>query len=450
MKKKSLFARRRLVLVAGAAMNLFVTSAVSAQEVPLPDLPPLQPRLYIGDTEGQVEMDVRRRHRPAFDPVGIPIGNWRLYPSLGADVGYESNLFGDEHDPVSAALVDLRPAASFEADPSWGQMRFDASGQLTRFIDHPQANENSFTVATYTRYELGDQSMIEIGADAGQQIERRDSSGFPDGRVEPVRYFQTQVYGRASHEGGDLRLVGAVDFTRFNFQDTRALAADGTVLAVVDQDVRDQRVLRGDLRADYTLSPGISLFARGIVQSVNYRVAYIAPGVPNLDGKTYTALGGVALGGAGLLRGTIGLGYVWRDFGGGSAAPNISGLAINADVAYFATPILTLSAQASRTVEEAVLQDASGYTSTSFGVGADYELRRWLIIHANANFRYNDFRINPRTDKVFNASIGATYNVDRHVAFDGSMGYVKRNVDNDPFAASYDDFVVRVGARYAF
>lgn len=435
--------------MAGSAIAALTAPTAHAQEVPLPELPRLQPTLYVGDAEGQVELDVRRRHRPAFDPVGIPLGSWRLYPSIAADAGYESNLFGDGDDPTSAPFVELRPAAALEATPSWGQLRLDASGRFTRFIGHSQANETAFAVAGYARYDLDSDTGLEGGADFAQMIERRDSSGFPDGRVEPVRYLQTQVYGRATHQAGDLRVTGAVDYTIFNFHDTKALTADDTVSSIIDQDIRDQAVLRGDLRADYTVTPGIAVFARGVVQSIHDRIAEIAPGEPNLGGKAYTVLGGIALNGSGLVRGSIGVGYVWRDFGNASA-PNINGLAVNADIAYFATPILTLSAQASRTVEEAVLQEAAGYVSNAVGVAADYEVKRWLIVHADAGFRYNDFRVNPRTDKIFNASLGATYNVDRRIAFTGSLSYVDRSIANDPFAASYNDITVRLGARFSF
>jgi len=441
--------RRKLAFTAGCALNVVAATQAHAQEVPLPELPPLQPTLYVGDAEGQIELDVRRRHRPAFDPVGIPIGSWRLYPSIAAGFGYESNLFGDGDDPTSAPFAEVRPAAAIEATPSWGQVRLDASGRFTRFIGHSQADENAFAVNGYARYELDSDTQVEGGADFAQMIERRDSSGFPDGRVEPVRYLQTQVYGRATHQAGDLRLSGAVDYTNFNFHDTKALTADDEVSSIIDQDIRDQHVLRGDLRADYDVSRGIAVFARGIVQSVDYRIAEIAPGEPNLGGNTYTALAGVALNGAGMLRGSIGVGYVRREFGNASA-PDISGLAVNADIAYFATPILTLSARASRTVEAAVLQDAAGYVSNAVSVAADYEVKRWLIVHADAGFLYNDFRVNPRTDKIFNASLGATYNVDRRIAFDGSLAYVNRSISNDPSAASYDDVTVRVGARFSF
>lgn len=451
MTTTSTHVRPLLGLLAGAAAGLLAALPAQAQEVPLPDLPPLQQTVYVPDARGKgdVDMDVRTRRRPEFDAIGFPLGIWRLRPSVAADIGYESNPFGDARNPDSAVFAALRPAIGLDAAPSWGQLAFGASGRFVRFLNQAQANEDSYTVNAYGRYDPTGDSHIEGGANFGQRIERRDSSGFPDGRVQPVRYIQTQVFARATHQSGDLRIMGAVDYTRFNFRDTKALTSSGAVIGVIDQDLRDQHILRGTLRGDFSITPDMAVFVQGIAQSVDYRVANIAPGVPNLGGKAYTALAGVSFAGNRLLRGSIGVGYVWRQFGRGGGA-DTSGLAVKADVALFATPLLTLSAKASRSVEEAVLRDTSGYVSTAFSIGADYEVKRWLVVRAGVGYRYDNFRTNPRNDKVFDANIGATYNVDRHIAFEGRAAFVSRTVDNDPFAASYEDATVSVGIRYSF
>lgn len=416
-----------------------------AQEAPLPNLDPVA----TPSVEEGVELDVRRRHRAAFDPVGYTIGDWRLFPAVASTVGYESNLFGDEHRRAGAAYLTLEPSVSLQSDPSWGQLRLDASGQFQRFASNGHANANSFQIVAQGRRDFGGGTVGELGAEIAQVIERRDSSGFPDGRVEPVRYFEAQLYAHATHEGGRLRTLATVDYTIFNFHDTKALSADNEVIGVIDQDARDQGTLRGSLRGEYTVSPGLAVFAQGIAQTTHYRVDQEPGGSPSLGGPSYTALVGVALGSGQFIRGSVGVGYVWRSYTG-AGTRSIGGLAVNADLAYFVTPLVTLSATASRTVEEAVLQDASGYVSNAASLRADYELERWLLIHVVSSYRINAFRQNPRQDDVLDLSAGAVYNVDRHVSFGADAGYVNRRVKNDPFAASYNDFKVSATVRYSF
>jgi len=435
----------RAALVVGSIVWLSAASSASAQEVPLPPIEPIA----TPPVEEGVELDVRRRHRPEFDPIGFPVGTWRLYPAIGARVGYESNLFGDENDRASAAYASLEPSLSLQYQPSWGEVRIDADGQFTRYLSNSQANEDTYQIAPKVRRDFGGGTVAEIGGEFGQLIERRDSSGFPDGRVAPVRYVETQVYAHVSHEGGRLKTLATVDYTNFNFRDTKVLSPDGDVIGLLDQDIRDQHIFRGSLRGEYEVSPTIGVFVQGIAQDTKYRHDQVSNGIVNLGGPSYTVLGGVSFEPGQLLRGSIGVGYVWRQYKG-SATPNINGLAINADLAYFVTPLVTLSASASRTVEEAVLQDASGYVSNAASIRADYEFKRWLILHASAAYRVNDFRDNPRRDKIFELSAGADYSVDRHITFGIDAGYVDRRVDNDPFAASYDDFSVSARIKYNF
>ena len=435
---------RALYLTSALACFATAASAVRAQEATLPQLgsiatPTLEPGLAL---------DVARRHRPEFDPVGLTLGGWRLMPSVGVGVGADSNPFGVETRRRGDAFVQVEPAISAQTDSSRGEIRLDASGRFARYLDQSRANETSYRAAGYGRYAFGGDTGVEGGGEFAQLIERRDSSGFPDGRVAPVRYFQTQGWLRGRYGAGRLRALGQIDYTRFDFRDTDALDADARPIGRIDQDVRDSQTWRGTARGEYEIGPDIAAFAQVLRSAIDYRFALIAPGVPNLTGTSTTVLGGVAFGAGQLVQGSVGLGYVRRSYDA-AAVRRIHGLAVNADVRYLVTPLMTLSAAASRTVEEAVLQDASGYLSTAASVRADYELLRPLILNAGIGYRYNDFRVNPRRDRVWEASAGARYNLNRRMAVEGDASYLERSVRNDPFAPSFGQVRLFVRMRFS-
>jgi hypothetical protein len=430
-----------------AAVGLYLATGTTslAQEVALPQIEPAASPTI----ENGVELDVRRRHRPEFDPIGLPLGNWRLFPSVGGGVGFESNVFGDETNRKSDVYFQVEPAVTLQSETSHSVLKLDASGRLARFSRQSEANEDSYQVAGYGKYDFGQETVVEGGASFAQLIERRDSSGFPDGRVAPVRYHRTQFYVAGRRDFARLRLLATADYTIFNFSDTRALSASGAVIGVIDQDARDQSIIRGSFRAEYSVGPGIATFAQVVAESIDYRLKQTSAGIPNLGGKSYTALAGISLGSGQLVRGSVGVGYVWREYES-AAARSVNGLAINAELSYYLSPLLTLSATASRSVQEAVLQDASSYVSTAVGVNADYELKRWIIVHVGGSFRYDDFRDNPRTGTVYEAQAGVRYSANRRLSFNLDGNYVNRKVKNDPFAASYDDFTILAGARFSF
>lgn len=433
----------RILYLTSALVALVATGLPArAQDAALPRLG----SITIPTLEPGLDLDVARRHRPEFDPVGLTLGRWRLLPSVTAGVGADSNPFGVETRREGDAFVQAEPAISAQNTFSRGEVRLDASGRFARYIEKAQANETSYRAAGYARYDIGGDTGIEGGGEFAQLIERRDSSGFPDGRVAPVRYLQTQGWLRGRYGAGRLRALGQVDYTRLDFRDARILDVDAQPIGVIDQDVRDSHSWRGTLRGEYEVGPDIAAFAQVVRSSIDYPFDLIAPGVPNLTGTATTLLGGVAFGANRLMQGSVGLGYVRRSYDA-AAVRKIDGLAINADLRYFVTSLMTLSAAASRTVEEAVLQDASGYISTAASVRADYELLRPLILNAGIGYRHNDFRANPRRDEVWEASAGARYSLNRNLALEGDVSYLDRSVRNDPFAPSFGQVRLFVRTR---
>jgi hypothetical protein len=440
--------RARLMRLSAWGMLMPILAApAAAQESALPRLDPIGPS--IADQENGISLDVRQRVREEFTPLGIRLGTFQIFPAVALGAGYDSNLFANPNDRKSAALVQLEPSVSARSDVSNGEIRLDASGRLTRFPGNSDADETSYRLSVAGRYTVAQTTDVEAGAQREQLVERRDSSGRPDGVVTPITFLQTQAYARLRREGGKFRGLANIDYTNFDFRSTRALSPGGAIIDVIDQNARDQHSLRASLRGEYTLTTGFSLFAQGTLTRINYRLDQSAPGIPNLDGTNLTALAGVMLGQNQLIQGSVGVGYTRRSFKT-SRFSTISGVAANADLRYFLTPLVTLSFGASRSVEEAVLQGSTGFVANTLEARADYELLRSLILNAHGSYRYNDFRSSPRIDKIVEAGGGARYSANRRLGFDLDMTYIRRTVTNDAFSPTYSDVRAIVSTRYSF
>ncbi|RDE06300.1 outer membrane beta-barrel protein [Sphingomonas aracearum] len=408
----------------------------TAQEIPLPPPAPAEP-LTISDAEQAISLDVAARRRPEFDAIGVPVGAATVFPSLAVGTGFSSNLFGSETGRRSDGFVQVEPALSAQVTSARYRVRAEASARFQRFWSEPAANETAWRVGGSGGAQFG-RLLAELEADVGQQIERRDSSGYPDGLVEPVRYLQLRILGRGQYDVGRLRAIAIADYTKFDFKDTRALSPSGQILSVVNQRARDQRVLRGTLRGEYRVAPALSLFAQGTASSIDYRLDFIAPGVPNLDGSGYTALVGAAVQ-VRLLQLSAGVGYTWRDYSN-AALRRLKGTAVSAEGRYFLTPLVTLSATANRTISEAALQGASGYLNTQVTARADYELRRWAILNTRIAHRSGEFRGTARRDRVLEAGGGAEFRVNRRFSLGGDFNYLDRTVRNDPLSPSFNEW----------
>lgn len=428
-----------------AAMSLVAFPAYG-QEMAVPQLDPVPTPMV----ENGAELDVSRRHRPEFDPVGIPLaGNWRLYPSLASRLGVETNVYGAESNRDSSGFAQFEPGLAANTSFPNGDASLEASGRFQRFFNQSEADQTSYRVAGSGRYSISGNFVLEGGGNVSRLVEPRDSTGFPSGRVEPVHYQQDMVFLHGTYQSGMIRALATVDYTRFNFADTTVLSASSQPIATLDQDTRDQHILRGSLAGEIALSPALSIFAQGIASSIHFREPEISPGMPNLSGMKDTALVGITLGTSQLLRGSIGVGYVWYDYD----APvyrTIRGIAVNADVHYYVTPLVTLSAKASRTIEQAVLQQQSGgYISTTVSARADYELLRALILNIGGQYSYSKFDLQQRRDRIFGAFGGGTYHFNRWMSFELNLAYDRRHVRGDPTAPNYDDFIAMSGVRFS-
>ncbi|WP_174296494.1 outer membrane beta-barrel protein [Sphingomonas bacterium] len=420
-------------------------SSARAQQAALPVVEPV-----LGPaTDSGMTLDVARRIRPELEPVPISVGAIDIVPSLGLRGGYDSNLYAEQTAVRGEPYLQVEPGVSLRSDIDKAVIRVEATGRFARFNNQPEAAEDSYSLSASGRYAVTSQVAAEAGAQVAQLIERRDSSGFPGGRVAPVRFVESTVYGRAFLDSGAMRGFASLDVTRFDFRDTRALDATGRAIGPIDQDIRDNRVIRGSARLERRIGPALGVFVQGIVSSIDYARAQVAPGVLNFTGKSYTGLVGVAFRPGNLVEGTVGVGYFSRSYDAAVLRP-IRGVAVDAELKYYLTPLVTLTGAASRSVEEAILQNrSSGLVSTRGSVRADYELLRPLIISAGGDYYVNAFRLYPRRDKVTAAFVNARYSLSRNLTVDADVRYDRRAVDNDPLTASFTAVVGSLGLRYA-
>jgi len=432
--------------VSALSLMPIMTMPATAQESALPRLDPVGTSIV--DQEDGITLDVRQRVRDEFTPMGLRLGSFQVYPTVAVGAGYDSNLFANPTNRKGAALVQFEPSISARSDISNGEIRLDASSRLTRFPGNGDGDETSYRLSASGRYTVAQSTDLEAGAQREQLVERRDSSGRPDGVVTPIRFFQTQAYMRLRRDNGTFRALANVDYTVFDFRSTQALSSTGEIIDVINQNARDQNSLRASLRGEYMITMGLSVFAEGTGTRISYRLAQSSPGIPNLDGTNLTVIAGLMFGTNQLIQGSVGAGYIRRSFKTNRFA-TISGIAANADLRYFLTPLVTLSFIASRSVEEAVLQGSTGFIANGLELRADYELLRSLILNAHGAYRYNDFRDSPRVDKIFEAGGGARYSANRRLSFDLDMTYLRRTVKNDIFSPTYNDVRATISTRFS-
>lgn len=360
-------------------------------------------------------ISVAERPRPAYATVPIRLGALELTPQIALEAGYDDNLFAIRAPRIGDAFVRVRPRVKLARPSPNLALSLDAEFDATRYVDEASENTNDYLIAASARYTIARATIADLRLRHGRLSEERTSPDSPAGVVEPNRFTISEAFGSVAHTFNRLRVRGSLDLERRDYRDGLTPFA-----LEADQDFRDRTTLTGTAIAEYALSPSLSLFTAGSANRRNYR-ARIGP-VPARDSSGYEVAAGASFELGRLTRGSLRLGYLKQDYRAPVFA-DIEGVLVRGELAYFMTPLVTLTGKIDRSISETGIVAASGYLVTTASLRADYELLRNLIIGAQAGVERRDFRGIDRKDDRFTAEVSAVYLVSPRVALRGAYNY---------------------------
>jgi hypothetical protein len=237
----------------------------------------------------------------------------------------------------------------------------------------------------------------------------RTAEASPSGALHPVQYDLADGWIEGSKTFDRLRLTA-----RGSIQDYAYDNAEAPGGAVIDQRDQDRTESIGAGLLEYVYSPELSVLTSLTANRRQYRDA--APGEASRTSSGYEATAGASFDLASLMRGEIRAGYLQQTYEN-PAYRRVGGAALRGKVEYFLTPLTTITATASRSVEDSGLPGVAGYIAERAGVQIDHELLRNLVLGARveqAEDRYQDYS---RRDHLQTAWASATYLMNRAVSF---------------------------------
>jgi hypothetical protein len=194
---------------------------------------------------------------------------------------------------------------------------------------------------------------------------------------------------------------------------------------------------------DYAISPGLGVFSSAEVNDRDLR------GTPTLalSSDGYRSLSGVNVQFGHFVSGEIGAGYASQRFDD-SKIGTIAGPAYRALLNWSATRSLDLHLKAERIVTEASDTVAGGIRADAIQLGADYELRRDLVLSVGGTYERDKFFDQTRTDDVFSTLTELKFLINRYSYISLQHQYFQR--DSSTPSSSYDKHVMglNVTARY--
>lgn len=372
-------------------------------------------------------VSVLEHDRKDYEAVGIHAGGFTVYPKIQAQVGHTDNLRATSTNEISADYLGLTPSVDIVSN--WGRHMLAASAgaNLKRVKSYSSEDEDGWYVRGNGRLDIHGQSYATANLEAMRTYEGRSSIDYNTITLEPIPVKSYAGAARLVWQFNKVRLSGGGNYRKLDYSSVIGLV--GGLPAPVDLSSRDRTNLNGDVKLEFAISPDTAVFGQVGLGKVDYRTAL--PGRQQRDSKQVSGLLGVNFDISSLARGEIGAGYTKREYEIATFG-STSGFTTVGRVEYFPSPLMTVTANLNRSVQDAVDDignTVSGYVSTAGDVRVDYELRRNILLMAQLDYENRDFKGISRRDKISGAALGVTYLLNRTVGVNARYSYSKRDTN---------------------
>jgi hypothetical protein len=363
-------------------------------------------------------VSVTQRPHPGYDPVGVGVGGFTLFPKLTANGEYNDNIFATTENQVADGISQITPEIDLASNWSRHSLFVYARGTFSQYWQNSNQNTDDFAVGARGQLDVLRTARINAGVALARVTESR-TAATSEGVTFPIQSNDTSIYLSATKEFDRLRLSARADWLRFRYIETPGNPSQAD---------RDRDLTIGTVRADYAVSPDTALFVEVAANDRSYRLSSspIVNGVPEFPGFMNRDSHGVQLlAGANfqlgtLVRGELGFGYLTQHYKDSSFA-DVNGPGARVQFEWFPSELTTFTFTGSQSVEDAGIVGAASYLSTNIGLQVDHELLRNLVLTANLSHGKDDYRGIDRQDKRFIAGFGATYKMNHAVAW--TLGY---------------------------
>ncbi len=351
---------------------------------------------------------VLERRRPDYTPEPIHVGTLELMPRIAIGAGYDDNLYAQEDDRIGDAYLRIRPRVSLVRPSPNLKLSLDGELDLLRYADRASENATQYSVNAGALYTISKSDTLNLVLRNGRYSQERVSPDSPTQASRPVRFTLNGGTATYTHVFNRLRVRGVLDVENRNYGDSITPGGDE-----IDQDFRDHTTYTGTAVGEYALSPSIALFVAGSVNKRDYRER-TGP-VPARDSRGFELAGGASFELGRKARGALRLGYFRQDYRP-VEFEDVSGLLVRGELAYFLTPLVTITGTVDRGIKETGVNGATGYLATNMTLRADYELLRNLIISAGGELEKRDFNNIDRRDDRWTWRANASYLVNKRMA----------------------------------
>ena len=427
----------RIGRIARHAMLLFLAAAafgapsVAHAQYETTLVEPIQPPDYNRDRN----VSVTEKKREGYDPIGVRVRSFILYPYVGGGFGYTTNVFLSETKGKKDGYFHVEPSVRIQSDWSRHWLALNAGGNFRNYLKQTDRDQSAWHANADGLLEVG--ANFQLKANGGySKFYESPFSGEVESNVAALSSYEQLRAGLEARYAGDRsRVVLGYDFTRYDFNSVQL--SDGTSF---DQKQRDRDIHRFKAQAEYAVSPAIAAYAQVAYVDTKYDRPLLN-GDPNQNSNTWTALAGVSFDISATMRGAVGVGYSSRKYDG-PAYDDVDGISAEAKVEYFPSDLTTLTLKLRRVIQDTTVPQANAYFDNRALLRIDHELRNNVIASVSAEYAKEDYIGTSEDTDFYQVGGGVRYLMSRTLGVELNSTYSsrKRDLINPVFDGSVHEF----------
>lgn len=381
---------------------------------------------------------VSDRDRSFAMPDGLRAGNYVIFPSVGAAVVYDDNIFRSDLNKESDWRSELTPSLKFQSQLPRHVLDLSLDGKIVNYLEHTDQDYASVRAKLDGALHFDHAHTLSASVLSSLEHEERGELATDITAREPIQVFHNRASVGVTRDVGRLYGTLMATFERWDYADVRSIGGP-----MLDQDFRDTSEFSTALRFGYRFSPGYEFVGKvRALRDLNKGNLLF-----DRDATGYEMMAGLAFETNPLLRWRLLAGYGFRDFDQ-TNIDDVSTALIEAQVQWLPTQFITVSGYATRQIIAADAVEDAGRIETRLLGRIDYEIYHNVVLNFGAELRDAEFVGVARRDQTVSGRVGIDYAPNKNWLFSLGYEHAVRSSTEAAFDMTRNRFTV--GAKLRF
>ncbi len=381
---------------------------------------------------------VSDRDRIYAKPDGLRAGNYTIFPSVGATVVFDDNIYRSDLDKESDWRSEITPGIKFQSRLPRHVLDMSLDGKIVNYLENTSQDYANVRAKLDGALHFDHAHTLSASILSALEHEERGEISTPLTASEPIPVYHNRASVGITRDVGRLYGTLMATFERWDYADVRALNGDS-----LDQDYRNTNQFSTALRFGYRFSPGFEFV--GKIRAL--RDLNRGNDLYDRDAYGYEAMAGLAFETSPLLRWRLLAGYGFRDFEQDTIEDVSTGI-LEAQVQWLPTEYLTFTGIATRQIIAADAVQDAGRIETRLLGRLEYEIWHNVVMNFGLEYADAEFVGVARRDQTITGRIGLDYHMNK--AWLLSLGYEHSVRESTETAFDMSRNRVTVGAKLRF